>query len=466
MPQTMFPEETAQSYSDLYSTTPMQPPQPGVLAGAWKAPFTGVALGAGGLGELVGTGLAKTTEIALRAEQAAAPWSPALQQMDPDEFQRNVDQNAAAYAKSVALDPQTNGAAAQVIQQFGKVATELLVAPEARLGAVAVGAAEFRPAKREFVAQGIDEDTATQLAAAQAVLTGAGALLPGGVGAKAAVRVGSGAAINLSVGAASRYNTHQVLDEAGYTTQAAQYRVLDGLSMATDVLLGSFFGWMHSPEKPFATPTIPQDVIDAGLAHLQSRQAEIDLAPGIPATPEAREAHITALGNAESALIRDEATPVPEAELPEGTGTTPPTMLDNPAQDAAREAAAVEQGKAVSDAADGLLSASKKANEPPKTTQAWVAGIIERERAAAKEAKPAREVKAPEAPMDPETKVAVDSIDRAIQDNPALHDFQIEDPETGEKMSAFDALQQVKEQAMTDADTGILHEIAAACGVS
>jgi hypothetical protein len=74
--------------------------------------------------------------------------------------------------------------------------------------------------------------------------------------------------------------------------------------------------------------------------------------------------------------------------------------------------------------------------------------------------------KQPEAPMDPETKVAVDSIDRAIQDNPALHDFQIEDPETGEKMSAFDALQQVKEQAMTDADTGILHEIAAACGVS
>lgn len=682
MPVSMFPEEQAQFDSDLFNSQPFNA-APGFFTGSLMAIPKGIATGLGKGGELAGTIAAQTVGTVIRAEQAAAPWSRELGQLDPEQFRHNVDSNADAYLKATRADPQTVGTAGQILHTVADVGTRFLAAPEAAVGAVAVGTTEFAPAQREFESQGIDKDTAQRLAAAQAVLAGAGALLPGGVGARAAVRVASGATINFGVGAASRYNTHQVLADAGYPEQAAQYRVLDGQAMAADVLLGSFFGWMHHPDEPFATPKVPQEVADAGLELLKARQAEIDLAPGVPKTQQARDAHIQALDATEAALVKGEelpvvpvtenlpvypvaeATPVQtieaegaapkplyemtaeeldqyqeqsltllrreesrilgsdaerwrkarsekvredieqahgievesedwwtlygnkegksrlhpdvyEADPQEGDirqykdaigrgsvesmdeaveelkyalsklGRTegsdpanwtteqklayvtmrevrsqieahgwdmaeiqrramkaaagrfydvldaefmlerflnrtpvstadlplhrqPLAMLPNPAQDAAREAAATEQADAAAKASDGLVSATKRANEPPKTTEQWVREQIARERDAARAAKAAEaekagEPKPAENPIDPETQHAIDAIDSALASDPSLHDFEFKDPDTGEVVKASDALEQLREQALGDKDTATLHEIAAACG--
>jgi hypothetical protein len=463
MPSSMFPEEQAQFDNDLFSTQPFNA-NPGFLSGSMMAIPKGIATGEAKIGELVGTGLAQTTKMVIQAEQAAAPWSRELGQLDPDQFQHNVDRNSEDFLRATRYDPQTVGTAGQILHTVADVGTRVVGGAAmggAQLGAITAGATEFAPAKRELESQGIDEHTATQLASAQSVLTGAGALLPGGVGAKAVVRIPSGAAINLTVGAASRYNTHQVLADAGYDQQAAQYRVFDGQSMAADAVLGAFFGFMHSPEDPFPTQRMPQDVVDSGLELLRARQAEVDLAPGIPTTQAARDAHIDTLNNFESALVKGE--PLPPIE---GTGTGHGEVIDNPAQDALREAATVEQGKATDNAAEGVVASGKRANEPPKTTEQWVRDQINAERAAAEAAKAQERVaegRPPEEPIDPETQMALDAIDSAITNNPGLREFTYKDPETGETVNAADALEQIREQARGDKDTAMLHEVAAAC---
>jgi hypothetical protein len=533
----MFPEEQEQFDTDLFSSQPFNA-APGFLTGSLTAIPKGIATGLGKMGELAGTAAAQTVGTVIRAEQAAAPWSRELGQLDPEQFQHNVDRNADEYLKATRADPQTVGTAGQILHTVADVGTRVVGGAAlggAVAGAITAGATEFAPAQRELEAQGIDHATAQQLAAAQSVLTGAGALLPGGVGARAAVRIPSGAAINLTVGAASRYNTHQVLADAGYTQQAAQYRVLDGQAMAADVILGSFFGWMRHPDEPFATQRIPQDVVDSGLELLRARQAEIDLAPGIPTTQAARDAHIETLNATEAALVKGDplppVQPVSFADTPESLPIGPDkatlemakllkqergligiqearhqladltrdefvnlakrgaklsdaqasTLADalvgkevheadfipNPAQDAAREAATAEQGKGVSDAADGLVSAAKRANEPPKTTEAWVREQINREAEAARVAKAAERVKEgkpAEEPIDPETQHAIDAIDSAVTNNPALREFEYKDPETGEVVKASDALAQLRDQALGDKETALLHEVAAACG--
>lgn len=476
MPETMFPEETASFYDDLWRQQPMASPQAGFFAGMPTGAATGVATGVGKVAELGASQVAQSYGNVTRAMQSALALTgadfPAAQEVgkqDPAVLQQTIARNADAYYKATRADPQTVGFAGQVLHSVGDIATRAVAAgPEA--GAALVAGSEFEPARREFEAQGIDPDTAKELAAAQSVTSGLATILPGAVGTKAAVRMASGATINLSVGAASRYNTHQILADAGYEQQAAQYRVLDGQSIAADLLLGTFFGWKHEPSKPFATPTVPSDVVDAGLIHLQARQAEVDMAPGIPTTPEARQAHIDSLNAAEKALVSGDEIPPPEM-LPEGTG---PEAVPNPAQDAAREAAARAQAQAAGQASDGLVGAAKTLSEPPKTTEQWVREQIAKEQAANEEAqaqepsslsRAGRKAKAEAQPVDAETQQALDGIKTALRDNPELHDFEIEDPETGETMKASDALQQITEQARSDGDTSALHEIAAACGI-
>lgn len=479
MPQTMFPEEQNQFDDTLFRSSPMQPPTGPWYGGLATAAPLGLATSVGKVAELGASEAAqeygsviKTTKTALQLVGADFPAAQEIEKQDPDELQTRVTRNADAYYKATRMDPQTTGAMAQVINQFSDVAGRVGIGAAfggAGVGAVVAGASEFAPAERELEAQGIDKDTATQLAAAQSVMTGAGALLPGGVGAKTAVRMASGAAINLTVGAASRYNTHQVLEDAGYKEQAQQYRVFDGQSMATDILLGSFFGWMHSPEEPFSTPRIPQDVVDAGLVHLQAKQAEIDLAPGVPKTPEARDAHVQALDATTEAMVKGDPLPDVEAyktAMDESGGTLP-----NPAQDAAREAAADAGAQASKEATDGVVSGSKKANEPPKTTEQWVAEQIDKEKAQAKAeslSKLSRAEREQQAALttDPETQTAIDAVKDTMAKNPELHDFEYTDPETGETAKASDVLDQVTDEARNAKNEGLLHEIAAACAIT
>lgn len=213
-------------------------------------------------------------------------------------------QHAQDVVKSLRPDPMATGWLGNVLQGVSSIIPSAIAGTVAAGGnpvggGVAVGEVKGYARMKELQAEGVDEKTASIVGAIEGITQGAGLLVPASVSGNAAKRILSGAGINMNIGAIERGATSKTLDMNGYKEMADQYRVVDGLALLTDAIIGGLFGGLHAETR------MPSEV-DAALAANNIHQLEIESAPGIPTDMATRNAHVDAMNIATEQVLRGE----------------------------------------------------------------------------------------------------------------------------------------------------------------
>jgi len=226
---------------------------------------------------------------------------------------RRIGEETAKSVMDLRPDPTEVGVVGQILDEAAAILPRTVagaIAGGPVGAAVAAGAPAGYSGKQVAMAEGIDENTATLKGLIDAGTVGIGAILPaarfvGPVLGDAAIAVGA----NVGLGMAGRGLTAEVLEQGGYTTQAAQYRMMDGTAIATDAILGAaFFGIGRAGMR---RPTTDQ--VDAALTERTTQHFDVDAAPGAPVDPRSAMSHQEALRAAIGQLSRGEPVAVPES---------------------------------------------------------------------------------------------------------------------------------------------------------
>lgn len=261
-------------------------------------------------------------------------------------------------------DPQTTGTLGQVT--YGLTSMLPQAVGGALVGgpvgaAVAVGGSTGVADYQMGLAEGLDPNTAISRGLLTGSTNAVGALLPASLGSTILRRIGSGVALNVPLGMAQRGATGELLRANGYEEMADQYRAFSGTEILIDAVVGGAFGVLpngevgpvreqkEAPPPPADTPmaatppsmppagdmpvaaaeapaptsvatattdampvltkVLPSD-IDLALAANAMNQFELDAAPGIPATPAARNGHVKAMDTAYQQLMNNESVNV------------------------------------------------------------------------------------------------------------------------------------------------------------
>lgn len=297
------------------------PLAPGAFAGAFGAIGPGLQRGAIEGGRMVQSLALQLGSAAIESDLSiGSTYFPefedgqiqAQQEFGEGEAQR-IGRETADSVMDLRPDPAEVGVVGQILGEASAIL------PRTVLGAVIAGPAGAAfgagaPAgysrKQVAMAEGIDEKTATKMGVIEGGVTALGAVLPASrmvkpVGADAALSVGA----NVGLGMAGRGATAKVLEDGGYTAQAAQYRVMDKTAIATDAILGlAFFGIGRAT---YRRPTTEQ--VDAALSERTTQHFDVDTAPGAPIDPRSAVSHQQALRTAIAQLSRGEPVAVPEA---------------------------------------------------------------------------------------------------------------------------------------------------------
>lgn len=318
MPLGLYPNETAQALEPGVGEGGTSTPPPGsdTFGGVAKSALLGVAKGTAQL--VVPQQGDQPPVIGYGLPESAYPTK--VEELTPEEHQQRTDQAVAQALKEFSPDPHTTGTASEMLNGLTAGATRLAVGSVVGGpigGALTVGASEGETTTENLRAQDVDDVTAKKIGVAQGFLSGAGAMLPGGYGTSLMTRIGTGAAAQTVAGAVNRGLMSGVLNDAGYHDMAQQYRALDGTAMMSDAVLGAAFGGVHHVFSP--------STVDAAHTSADSVHVE-DAAPGVPITPESRQAHVDNMSATAEALIGGHDPP----EL------APVETIANPAQDEAR----------------------------------------------------------------------------------------------------------------------------------
>ena len=329
---TPFPLEEAQQSNDLRPTwNPWNgPAEPRWYAGMGfdedgsfkpfdlveKGALSGVAKGQAVLGGLLHQSQGIDYDVDSSGGLVASP-----SKEPPDNTIANsIEADAREKVKRFTPDPTTVGAAGQLLHGLVSGATEMTIggAVAGPAGAAAVvGGSEGYERYNELIDAGVDPETARKAAAITGVASGAGAILPAGVGSSIATKLASGAAGNTIFGIGSRYADHQILESAGYPEMAAQQKVIDSTQVLTDLILGAAFGGLahlHAPEieELRNAPGARDAALTANIA-IRDR----DAAPGVAADPEAANAHQTALESSIADLMQGKQVDVSDSGVTE-----------------------------------------------------------------------------------------------------------------------------------------------------
>lgn len=267
---------------------------PSWYAGTGTAFLRGAAEGGYGLGQTI------------VQSASLSPTYSAMRGIIPD-VDQVVDDNFNDVQKSLndarnAVKPAANsqGMAADVLEGLGRFAPAIgatVAAGPVAGGAVAFGSS-FESTRQDFLAKGVDADTAGTLALEQASADALGMALPAGVGGRLATRLLSGVGINTSFGAANRFALGETLEANGYDELAKQYRVWDKQALLVDGVLGLAFGGLHHVTSPKAdapladpAPVVPDDTVATPQATATSPDAVVSEpsatpAPDVPATTD------------------------------------------------------------------------------------------------------------------------------------------------------------------------------------
>lgn len=221
-----------------------------------------------------------------------------------------IQQDAQMRVAAMTPNPETTGAAVQILHGVGESATLAALGGVAGIpGAVGMlGGAEGLSRYQQLSASGVDPETAAMSAAVTGVTTGASLLLPASMGVGLITRLLSGASVQGGFGLVNRYADHKILEAGGYPEMAAQQRVWDGQQILTDLVLGSLFGAAHRPEGAPSARAIDNlrnrpGVEDAALTSSLAGADRLN-APGVPVDPAAANAHVAALQAAMADVIQ------------------------------------------------------------------------------------------------------------------------------------------------------------------
>lgn len=268
-----------------------EPKEPGIFDGAGKALATG--LPAAGL------------EV-LRAGTSLFGWQVGLQQRMIEARQGKADplpiDDAMASTpttkaltrriKSLEPNPETTGAAAQVLHGFvkygGKAAGYALTMGPT--GALMFGVDETINERERLTEQGIDAATANKAAAVHGIASVAGAALPL-TGKSVAQTVGLAMAGGPVLYSAEIAGIKEILENADYQTLAAAYDPFDvtGLVVSTAAPL-AFGGAAHAARASARPRMTPKPVEDAARVALAERRQQ-QLSGADPANAKAQADH-------------------------------------------------------------------------------------------------------------------------------------------------------------------------------
>ena len=451
----LYPDETQQGY-DAAAMMGVAPAEAApITAGLGSAIVQGPVGGAQSVYQTAKTGLvtfgaemARETGLTSAAQRygldPSAPLSSLILDPDRAEHQQAVDsQQAVADAMP---NPQKTGVAGRTLAQIESGLTQFLggtLVGGPAAGAAVVGVTQGTMFNEQLAVAGVDETTRHEIAIPTGIASGLASLLPGGFGPTLTSRAVSGAAAQLGIGLAERGMSHVVLDNAGYHDMAQQYRVLDGQDMIADAVLGAAFGGVHHIFAP--------SVADAAFATKDAVRVENVPGDSVPIDPASRQNNVDNQRGTMDALLNDK--PPPDLK--------PVESVPNPE----RQAAGAETARGVSDAVDELVPGRVEAPREPEAT------IVKQ---AIKESTPteplAQEIKTPEqvgfdvSGLDPETRDAVESAQREI-DN--MKDFQVPDI-NGKMVDGRDVFRKMVQDSLNDIKNGDneaeLHRIATICG--
>lgn len=312
--------------------------KPGWFAGMYKAPVTGIA--------------SAWNDAALLLGDAATPVARAAVRPIDKMFGSNIDdwllreqQKAVDNVKGWAPDPRTTGVVSQAVHGIFNIVPEVVAG-----GPTVAATLQGYKGYRGGMAEGLDPGTALGKGAIDGVATWVGLKIPMTVapGMGATANVLGAAAVNAPVGMVSRGATGEWLRARGYPEMADQYQVFDQAAIAMDLIMGGAFGALahYGPRgaeaydgwrKRFDGSLLPTDK-DTALFINNVLHAELDTAPGIPADPAARAAHVEALTKALEDLLAGRPVTAPD-------GVTKANFVENPSAAATRDAvrATVEQ---------------------------------------------------------------------------------------------------------------------------
>ena len=337
-------------FTGLNPLTPLR----GIASGAMEAgrvlvhglPSIARAMSQGDQGDISAT--LEQQADAQRDPTVKPPWEQPL-----TEWSSKMSDEARAGAKAVTPDPRTTGSAANLVFGASKVLTEGGLSLAATAGNIPAAAASMgyisgMARYRDLKDQGVDDDTAEKLATTEGILQGAGMVAPMGLPAKwieamtpvrqALTQLATGAAANAGQGVASRYITHQILTDAGYTQLADQSKTLDGEAIASDLISGAFFGGAHYAGQRPELAQRARELADSGQIDAQvrdaakvvqtERMAAVDRAPGVPVDPQSQAKHQAALEKSISDLLENK--PVDIEDEAAGATFARPAESDRP----------------------------------------------------------------------------------------------------------------------------------------
>lgn len=251
-----------------------------------------------------------------------------------------ISADAKMRVQAMTPNASTTGAAVQLLHGIVSGGTEMAIGGLAGgvTGAAAlVGSSEGVQRYNELIDAGVDPETARKSGLLAGGAAAAGAVLPAGIGSTLLTRVASGAAGNALFGIANRYADHKILESAGYPEMAEQQKVIDGTQVLIDLVLGSAFGGLahlHSPEVEAMrnAPGAREAALATNLA-IKDRET----APGIPADPQAANAHQSALESSIADLMQGKAVDVSDSRVTEAKFVERPDTRAPEVEEAVRE---------------------------------------------------------------------------------------------------------------------------------
>lgn len=260
----LYQEGTDKVLDDRVARPLAEPPaKVSGFAATWgiiKAPFTGIGAGAtemagfgsdmlGAFGQ-VGAAYGRQSDPSLmfdsqRADQVRAEGAAARKRIDTGEaFSTEAGTDFRAKAASFAPDPQTAGAAEQLLFGLGRFATKAVgysLAAGAVPGAVIAGADEGMTEAERLKNQGVDAQTRTAAGLAMGAATAAAVALP--VAGTTALRTAGLVAAGGPGGfIAQQAASKSILQNAGYDKIAEQYDPFDPVGLAVSTLVPAAFG--------------------------------------------------------------------------------------------------------------------------------------------------------------------------------------------------------------------------------
>lgn len=294
--------------------------KPEWYAGAWKAPFTGLA------SVVSDASLLGLDGVAALNRTVYAPVDYVFGTDFAESTSRDVRDKALRFSQWTAPDPRSSGILAQYIHGFFNVV------PEAFAGPAVAGVLQGYKATRMAAAEGVDEGTAAGLGLITGATTWAGMKLPNVLAPRLSwgVNAALSASANAGVGIVSRGATGEYLKAAGYPEMAKQYEALDSTAIVADLILGAGFGGVES-YLTHRSQAQRQAAIDAAMAVVEQVHRDLETAPGVPLDPATRQAHADYMLRLMEAELNGEDLPPPPPELVNGN------FLEDPALRAARE---------------------------------------------------------------------------------------------------------------------------------